>query len=320
MSGIPVSVETCANCGKVSGNAVKLKNCMACRLVKYCSVDCQKAHRKQHKKACKRRVAELKDEQLYSQGHERSEDAFCPLCTLPIALPMNENSGFNECCTKRVCYGCVLAAQKSGMFDTCPFCRAKMARDDASALDMARVRAEKKDPAAIEFLGSKYYYGTYGVKKNVPRAIELLTEAAELGSIDAHAKLGQAYLYGMGVAPDNAKGVHHFELAAMKGSVESRHNLGCYEAQKGNYERAVRHWLISAKMGNNASLDNVKDMLKGGVATKEQYAEALKGYQDSVEETKSPGRDEAKQVFRVRDECKTTYGASVGFAPAGQTG
>ncbi|EJK68666.1 hypothetical protein THAOC_10132 [Thalassiosira oceanica] len=58
------------------------------RLVKFCGVDCQRAHRKQHKKACKQRVAELKDEQLYSQGHERPDGDFCPICTLPIPLPM----------------------------------------------------------------------------------------------------------------------------------------------------------------------------------------------------------------------------------------
>ncbi|EJK68998.1 hypothetical protein THAOC_09785 [Thalassiosira oceanica] len=56
--------EACANCGKL-GSDDKLKNCTACRLVKYCGVDCQRAHRKKHKKACKQRVAELKDEQLY---------------------------------------------------------------------------------------------------------------------------------------------------------------------------------------------------------------------------------------------------------------
>ena len=54
------TVEACANCGKESSDAVKLKNCTACRLVKYCSVDCQKSHRKQHKKACKQRAAELR--------------------------------------------------------------------------------------------------------------------------------------------------------------------------------------------------------------------------------------------------------------------
>ena len=73
MSGVPGKDdrnEACANCGKHGSDVVKLKNCTACRLVKYCSVDCQKAHRKQHKRTCKR-ATELKDEQLYSQGDTR---------------------------------------------------------------------------------------------------------------------------------------------------------------------------------------------------------------------------------------------------------
>ena len=59
--------------------------------MKYCGVDCQRAHRKQHKKACKLRAAELKAERLYGQGHERPEGDFCPICTLPIPLPMGKH-------------------------------------------------------------------------------------------------------------------------------------------------------------------------------------------------------------------------------------
>ncbi|EJK50901.1 hypothetical protein THAOC_29984 [Thalassiosira oceanica] len=75
MSCVPVvddGAEVCANCGAMASDTVKLKSCTACRLVKYCGVDCQRAHRKQHKKACKKRAAELKDEELYSQGRERN--------------------------------------------------------------------------------------------------------------------------------------------------------------------------------------------------------------------------------------------------------
>ena len=40
---VPVAaVDACANCGKHGSDAVKLKNCTACLLVKYCGVDCQK--------------------------------------------------------------------------------------------------------------------------------------------------------------------------------------------------------------------------------------------------------------------------------------
>ena len=58
----------------------------------------------------------------------------------------------------------------------------------------------------------------------------------------------------------------------------------------------MRHFLISAKMGDKDSVEKIKKMFMAGLATKEQYAEALKGYQDAVEEMKSHDRDEAKRL------------------------
>ena len=57
----------CASCGTAGGDDIKLKQCTACYLVKYCSVKCQRDHRKQHKKECKKRAAELRDEILFKQ-------------------------------------------------------------------------------------------------------------------------------------------------------------------------------------------------------------------------------------------------------------
>lgn len=54
----PETLDCCANCGKKAGDGNKLKNCTACYLVKYCSVDCQKAHRKIHKTVCLEKAAE----------------------------------------------------------------------------------------------------------------------------------------------------------------------------------------------------------------------------------------------------------------------
>ena len=51
----------------------------------------------------------------------------------------------------------------------------------------------------------------------------------------------------------------------MQGHVESRHNLGCYEGEKGNYDRAVRHFLISAKMGHKDSVEAIKKMFMEGL-------------------------------------------------------
>ena len=41
-------------------------------------------------------------------------------------------------------------------------------------------------------------------------------------------------------------------------------------------------------------------MFIDGEATKEQFAEALDGYQDAMEEMKSHDRDEEKRVFGTR--------------------
>ena len=82
----------------------------------------------------------------------------------------------------------------------------------------------------------------------------------------------------------------------MQGYADSRHNLGNHEGRKGNYDRAVRHFLISSRLGDKLSVEQIKRMFMAGAAKKEQYAEALKGYQDSVEETKSHDRDEAKRL------------------------
>ncbi|EJK43951.1 hypothetical protein THAOC_37556 [Thalassiosira oceanica] len=297
MSCVPVAGDddgACANCGKQGSDTVKLKNCTACRLVKYCGVDCQRAHRKQHKKACKQRAAELKDEQLYSQGYERPEVDFCPICTLPIPLIMGEHSVFAVCCMKQICNGCNYAAQKRGMRG-CAFCRTHMPKNDANALSLAEARAAKKDPVAINYLGDQYFHGELGLQKNMCKAVKLWTEAVELGSIDALYNLG-VYYNGEGAKEDKKKAVQLYTRAAMQGHAESRYQLGYFEGDKGRYDRAVRHFLISAKMGDKESVEKIEEMFTGGLATEEQYAEALKGYQGVVEEMKSHDRDEAKRL------------------------
>ena len=287
--------EACANCGKEGKDdgVVKLKNCTACFLVKYCSVDCQRIHRRLHKKACKERAAELKDEKLYGQGHERAEADFCPLCLLAVPFPTSNNSTSYSCCTKMVCKGCCLAADSRGLSGSCPFCRTPSPKSKKEAHEMTQKRADARDPEAIRYLGDRYINGAYGLEKSESRAFELWTEAAELGSTRALTKIGMTYYKGrLGISQDKAKGLRCLESAAMQGDATSRDFLGLVELGNGEYDRAVRHFLISVKMGYKDSLDAMKEMLARGLATKGQYEEALKGYQDAVEEMKSLDRDE----------------------------
>ncbi|EJK54668.1 hypothetical protein THAOC_25685 [Thalassiosira oceanica] len=235
-------------------------------------------------------------EWLLSEGHERWEGHRCPICYLYIGLPTSEHARINVCCMKLVCKGCSLAARQRGIYERCPFCRTPRPTDEASELAMIQKRVNRQDPEAIVQLGFQYYYGKLGLAKDVPRAIELWTEAAELGSLDAHYMLGEKYCKGDVVDVDKPRGVRHWQKAAIKGHVMSRHNLGIFEFNNGDHELAVQHWMISAKMGLEKSLNAIKEMFVRGHATKAQYAEALRGYGDAAEEMKSHQREEAKRL------------------------
>ncbi|EJK56224.1 hypothetical protein THAOC_23932 [Thalassiosira oceanica] len=238
------------------------------------------------------------EEELMSSGHELQEHYACPLCCLPIALPVTKHSNFESCCMKMVCHGCDLASHQRGMREMCPFCRAPTPKSGAAVLALAQKRVDAKDPFAFQFIASLYLRGNYGLQQDIPRAIELWTEAARLGDLDAHFNLGCLYYYcGEGVEQDNGKAIRHLQHAAIHGHPESRHALGSHEYNNnGNRELAVRHWMITAKMGLHKSLNAIKDMFIEGHATKAQYAEALKDYQTALEETKSPQREEAKKI------------------------
>ncbi|EJK57838.1 hypothetical protein THAOC_22083, partial [Thalassiosira oceanica] len=268
MSCVPApatAADVCANCGKEGNDAVKLKNCTACLLVKYCGVDCQRIHRKLHKKACKERAAELKDEKLYSQGTERPERDFCPLCLLAIPFPMDQHASMRPCCTKSVCNGCLHASFKikRDLALACPFCRAPNTEKDGEdgVLGMIRKRVAAKDPEAMSYFANMHFNGMNGLEKDTSRGMDLENS---------------------GRRKDKVKGIAYLESAAMQGDVETRHNLGLIELDNGyKYNRALRHFLICAKMGHKKSLDMIKDFFADGLATRAQYMEGLKGYQDA---------------------------------------
>ncbi|EJK76815.1 hypothetical protein THAOC_01404 [Thalassiosira oceanica] len=206
-------------------------------------------------------------ERLLNEGQERWEGDRCPICFLFIGLPVGIHSRMNVCCMKEVCNGCILAAEQRGIYDRCPFCRTPHPSDDASELAMIQKRVSKRDAEAINHLAGQYCCGNLGLAKDVPRAIELWTEAAELGSVDAHHNLGVAYYHGCGVEENQPRGVRHWQEAAMKGFVVSRHSIGDIEFHNGNCVLAVQHWMISAKMGYEDSLNSIKETSDFGIET-----------------------------------------------------
>jgi len=281
----------CASCGKAEVDDVKLKKC-ACNIVKYCSVECQKNHRPQHKKACKKRLAEIRDDRLFTQPDE-SHLGECPICCLLLSLDKGKSS-MMACCSKTICNGCCYANHlreiDEGLEHKCPFCREPMPETQKKAKKMAMKRVKVNDPVAICQVGVRCLDGG-----DYRRAFEYYTKAAGLGDIDSHYELSRLYYEGRSIEKDLKKAVYHLEEAAIGGHHEARFNLGVYEAENERFDRAVKHYIIAAKLGHDKSLKAVKDGFAGGFVSKEDFEVALRGHQASVDATKSAHREEAEK-------------------------
>ena len=235
---------------------------------------------------------------LMTEGLKRPERETCPMCKLKISFGLGANSRIYPCCMERLCKGCTLEAHLQGTKHNCPNCNASLCDDNSSVLEVFQAHAESGNAAAIYHLGQKYYHGDLGLQEDVPQAIKLWEEAAELGDADAQYDLGTVYYHGAeGVEQDAAKGIHYWQQAAIKGHADGRHALGLLEFERSNYELALQHWMISVNMGYEKSLQTIECAFEFGVATEEQCAEALRGFQYAVEEMKSPQRTRAKALL-----------------------
>jgi TPR repeat protein len=151
---------------------------------------------------------------------------------------------------------------------------------------MKRVKAN--DPIALKEMGVKLYNkGDYG------GAFEYWKKAADLGDFDAHYKLGIMYWQGKGVEKEEEKYVYHWEKAAIGGHPIARNNLGYYEEENGNTERAMTHYIIAANLGYELSMKALWGHYSDGDITKEELEATLRAHQAALDEMKSPQRDAA---------------------------
>jgi TPR repeat protein len=280
----------CAACGKDGDD---LKACTACKLVKYCNATCQRANWPMHKKECKKRAAELHDEALFKEPLEREE---CDICMLPLPLDIAEQK-YQPCCGKLLCFGCIHAAYMADNRQLCPFCRTP----EGSALEKMKKRAEGgNDAIAIHQLGCRYECGSVDLPRDCNKAMELWYRAGELGCPASYGAVGQAYFFGDGVERDMKKAKHYHELAAMGGGVTSHHCLGVLEAQAGNMDRAVQHFMISAGAGLDESLKEIKECFMKGLVTKADFERALRAHKEANDEMKSEQREAAAALIAAR--------------------
>jgi hypothetical protein len=251
----------------------------------------------------------------------------------------SSESFFKLCCGKLICDGCIVAIEEEsyGRSKTslCAFCREPTsnseeedikrmkklmeagnadaflnfaecyARDPTSAeeeVKQIKKLVEAGNAYAIYNLAGYYADGDGGMPQDFAKANELVLRAGELGCGAAYHNLGNSYYNGEGVEVDKKKATHYWELAAMNGDVEARHNLGYMEKEAGNHHRAMKHFILAAKAGLKDSLDAIKQGFMIGIVTKDEYANTLRAYQEIQDEMKSDTRERAREIDKIR-EC-----------------
>jgi len=290
------AVSICANCGKEGGDVNNI--CNKCKQVTYCNAACKKKHRHKHKKDCEehlRLAAELHDSELFKQPPPQYGD--CPICFLRLpSYYMGQN--YMTCCGKMICSGCAFSPvydNQGNEVDNqkCAFCRSPAPKSSEELIERYERRIQANDSQAIHNQGYYYRVGKYGFPQDYVKALELFHRAAELGHAKAYASIGYSYDNGEGVEADKAKARYYYELSAMGGDEDARYNLGIMEEKAGDLARAVKHFLIAIRSGDDESLKEIQELYSNGHATREDYAKALQLYQAYLGEIKSRQRDEA---------------------------
>ena len=282
------SIPICANCGKEGSDITN--TCNKCKSVKYCNAACKKKHRHKHKKECERRVAELHYEQLFKQPPQLED---CPICFLRLPyLPLG--MVYMACCGKMICRGCIFAVQeKDTDIGLCPFCRSPPPVTEEEMIKRFQKRINMNDSRAIRNMGCFYSSGENGLPQNHVKALKLWHRAAEIGDSSAYFNIGTAYEYGKGVEVDMKQAVHYYELAAMGGDSAARFFLGASEQLDGNYQRALKHYIIAVVGGSHGSLKQIRLLYMDAHASKDDFETALRYYQEYIDEIRSDQRDEA---------------------------
>eukprot|EP00574_Skeletonema_japonicum_P002951 CAMPEP_0201718692 /NCGR_PEP_ID=MMETSP0593-20130828/4159_1 /ASSEMBLY_ACC=CAM_ASM_000672 /TAXON_ID=267983 /ORGANISM="Skeletonema japonicum, Strain CCMP2506" /LENGTH=174 /DNA_ID=CAMNT_0048209051 /DNA_START=259 /DNA_END=783 /DNA_ORIENTATION=- len=159
-------------------------------------------------------------------------------------------------------------------------------------------RVEMNDPVAItcQAVEELINGGDYNA------AIEYFKKATKLGDPEAHYKLSLLYDRGEGVEKNEGKQMYHLEEAAIGGHATARYNLACYEYRYDNIERAVKHLIIGATLGDDRSMKLLMFAFKWGDVSKENFASTLRAHQAAVDATKSPQREAAELVGSNQNE------------------
>lgn len=160
---------------------------------------------------------------------------------------------------------------------------------------------ENKEQAEEILKKAEEYYED----ENYEQAFELYQRAADMGSMDAVARLGLCYLEGNGVDKDLEMAFKYCKEAAEQGSFYGQNTLGwmyeCGEGVKKNVVKAAKWYRKSAEQGYAKAECNLGRMYEDGVGCPQDYAQAVEWYRKAAEQGYAGAQCNLGRMYRNGD-------------------
>lgn len=150
--------------------------------------------------------------------------------------------------------------------------------DYATAKKEFQAAADAEDPMGVHLLASLYFQG-HGVKKDLKRAVELFTRAAEKGMRPAQTNLGIIYQSGgEGVERDILKSIEYFMAAGKQGDLQATYHLGQIfrkgDGVKQDYKKAIAYYQRAVQQGYLPAVHEYGIMCANGHGVERSLIEA----------------------------------------------
>ena len=190
-------------------------------------------------------------------------------------------------------------------------------KDLKKAVEYFTKAAEQGHASAQADLGDCYYNGN-GVYEDNDKAVEWYRKAAEQGNASGQYGLGGCYLYGYGVTKNYAKALELYRKAANQGNAKAQNSIGtCYyhgEGVKKNYVQAIEWFRKAADQGNACALYNLGLCYKNGRGVAKNMQKAIEWY----EKARDAGYEDAsKEIEEILLERKVApFKKKYGFDPS----
>jgi TPR repeat protein len=158
-------------------------------------------------------------------------------------------------------------------------------------------------------MANEYGLGRLGLPIDQAKCLELLSEAGDLGYLEAQYTLGSYHAQGkMGLEQNDEEAFKYEKKAAEGGHLNALHNAGCMEVENYDFVAGMRHWRLAASGGYRKSMEClILFFFEKGLLHHDDLADTLQAMYHARAEMKSEDRDDYIKQLKMTGEYREEF-------------